>query len=222
MTLVIAVRGQDFVVLGADRRGTVQDSGDNTVSLNIFDKLIPINNRVAALMHGSAPAMRFLLEEVQATSGIADLGVTAVARRLVTSCRKELRDIPIAARAATPQFGIVVCGLDHKGRKWTPRCLGLSSYAGFWLESHSPFGIFGRPMIANYLFEKHYKTDSSEKHLAWLVALALTETRRVDGFVGGNIQMVVIRKSGISDFDEDDVMGMIEEGEPTAPVQVIQ
>ena len=161
--------------------------------------------------------MRFLLEELQGSPGVADLGVTAIARRLVTACRDELKQIPMIARGGSPQFGFVVCGLDRKGRKWTPRCLGLSSQSAFWLESHTPFGIFGRPMIANYLFEKHYKPDAPEKFLTWLVALALTETRRVDGFVGGELQMMVIRKSGPSKFDDDDVLAMIEEGPPAPP-----
>ncbi len=44
MTLVVAVPGKDFIVLGADSRGTIIDAGGTRVEVNTIQKIIPISS----------------------------------------------------------------------------------------------------------------------------------------------------------------------------------
>jgi 20S proteasome alpha/beta subunit len=210
MTLVVALRGDGFVVLGADRRGTVLGD-DGSVAHNIFEKLIEVNDHVALLLHGNGPPMTFLLEEFQKTPGLSRMGVSSATRALATVCRREWDEIPLTSRPLIKSYGFVVGGLDRKPKgRWSARCLGLNSARGFCFDSYVPFGIFGKPMIANYLFARHYRSTISEVRALWLVALSLLETRTVDGDVGGNVHLAIVRPSGCSHFDDDDAIDMVE------------
>src|SRR2546427_9578486 len=119
MTLVIAAQGKEFLVLGADSRGTLQYTDGSRVELNIYQKLVSLNDYVALMMYGDMNAARYLVDKFQSERAKKEptrsLGVTRIATDFAKLCRDELRDIPSNSSTNMPYFGYVIAGLDKQG-----------------------------------------------------------------------------------------------------------
>lgn len=211
MTLVIAAQGTDFLILGADSRGTLEEPGGSRVELNIFEKLVPLNKHVSAMMYGDGDVARYLVEEYKRTISNKSIGVSQITKEFSALCRKELREIPPVSRHNVPGFGYVIAGLDKRGAKYSiPRCLGMTSQDGFWLRSYEKFAIEGKPLIANYLFAKRFKDAMSVDDLTRLVAQALYDTVNIDGDVGGKITLAIIASDGTRTVPQEDLKLLID------------
>jgi 20S proteasome alpha/beta subunit len=211
MTLVIAAPGPGFLVLGADSRGTLEDAGGSRIELNIFEKLVVLDEHVSVLMYGDGEAARYLVEEFKRSIGKTPIEVSKVGKRFADFCRKELRAVPPVSRNSMPGFGYVIAGLDKKDKVYSvPRCLGMVSQDGFWLRSYQKFAIEGKPLIANYLFAKQFKDNMSVNDLTQLVAQALYDTINIDGDVGGRITLAIIASEGTRVLPPEDLESLID------------
>ena len=210
MTLVIAAKGADFVVLGADTRGTTLDPSGNRVEINSFRKISSVNTRVAVLLHGEASAANYLLDQLRAERSIDRLGVSQVAQKLYKLGTAQMRETPPSAWKLMPQFGLIVAGVDRPPRHVAvPKCLGLSTSDGFWPHSYDHFAIRGKPLIANYLFAQRYKEDLVVNAMTELVAQALYDTMNVDGDVGGDMDVMIIDGEGSRTLLKEDLPDLI-------------
>ena len=210
MTLVIVALGKDFVVLGADSRGTTFDALGNRVELNIYRKIVPFNNEVSILLHGEASAATYLIEEARKTSSMRKARVSRVGGKLYELGTKQMRESPPSTWKLLPQFGMLVCGLDKNAAGvLSPRCVGITTADGFWPHSYDKFAIKGKPLIANYLFAQGYKQEKSVNDLTKLVAQALYDTMNVDGDVGGDINIVIIDREGTRQVPARDLSDFI-------------
>ena len=110
-----------------------------------------------------------------------------------------------------PDYGFIIAGLDKsRGRFKIPKCYTLQSTQGFRMNyGKEGFALEGKPMLAYYLFEKHYeRTDKEEPDaLCELVGRTLYDTRRIDGDVGGELKMALIRPEGFDWVPDEDVQG---------------
>jgi 20S proteasome alpha/beta subunit len=206
LTLVIAAQGIDFVVLGTDSRGTIQDGGGTRVELNIMMKLTKISKFVGILMYGSADQATYFIHKFKSTLKGENHNASEIAEKLADLCRHEARKVNDVPAVAFPTFGFVITGLDKKGTKYIPRCYTLDSGSGFRLGmSKHGFALEGKPMIAYYLFAKMYNKEMNVPDLCTLVAQTLYDTIKVDGDVGGKMRIAIIDSSGIREFPEGDI-----------------
>jgi 20S proteasome alpha/beta subunit len=207
MTLVIAAKGKDFLVLGTDSRGTMRDVDGNTVQLNTMVKLIPISKYVGILVYGAAGPAFYILDEFKIMLEGEDLDVLEITKKLANMCREEARKVHDVPATHFPDFGFVIAGLDKEGRKYVPKCYNLTAASGFRISTyHQGFAIEGIPFIATYLFAKNYeKTNmNDETDLATLVAQAFHDTMNIDGDVGGKVRMAIIDQTGLREVQYED------------------
>jgi 20S proteasome alpha/beta subunit len=222
MTLVIAAQGKEFLVLGADSRGTLQYSDGSRVELNTYEKLVSLNDHVAIMMYGDMTAARYLvdkfLSKFSKKAATKSMGVTQITNDFAKLCRDELRQIPANSRPNLPYFGYVIAGLDKRGAQHrVPKCMGLISQDGFVLRSYQKFAIEGKPLIATYLFGKEFANEMSVDELAKLVAKALYETISIDGDVGGKVIVAIIASDGTRVLLPDAPRSLVESRAETGP-----
>lgn len=208
MTLIIAVQGKDFVVLGADSRGTIQYSSGTRVELNIQQKLIKISDRSGILLSGATCQASYLVEKFKQNLKSNKKNVTAIAEDFASFCRNEARVCSDVPTYDPPHLGFIIAGIDKSGRKITPKCYSLTSMSGFKLGLYDQgFGIEGKSIIAYYLFAKNFaKKEKIElDELVRLVVGALDDTMNIDGDVGGKINMAIIDDSGMRKIGQRDI-----------------
>src|SRR2546428_10813273 len=89
MTLIIAAQGEDFMVLGADSRETV-DVGVIRVETNITEKLIRLTDHSAVLFCGEVGHAQHLISKYQdRISGRPEFGVTDLTEDFASFCQEE-------------------------------------------------------------------------------------------------------------------------------------
>lgn len=214
MTLVIAAGGRDFVILGADNRGTIEEVGGTRVEINIVEKIFKITNHSAILIYGDSGQSQYFIDRFTRTRH-SDADVSIIAENFAEFCQNEVRrlsDVPTHPQYY-PTFGFIVAGLDKvRGAFKKPRCFELNSVRGFRLQfGGDGFLINGKPMLAYYLFSKKYKLNMEVKPLSELVATALYDTAHVDGDVGIRARMARIEKNGYYPTSAHDIKSLVQE-----------
>jgi 20S proteasome alpha/beta subunit len=209
MTLVIAAPGPDFMIVGADSRGTIIEEGGTRVEINTVRKIIPIGEHVTILLYGATNEATYLLEQYQSTLRSQQDGVTQIAQGFRNFCREEARaDAGVPVRYF-PDFGFVVAGLDRLRRRYVPKAYSLRSTSGFRLGSYQRFALAGKPMIGYYIFASYYEPDLTLNQLCKLVAVTISETQKIDGDVGGPIRMAAIEANGTREIADQDIRNYI-------------
>ena len=107
-------------------------------------------------------------------------------------------------------FGFLVSGLKIKNGNVTPLIYNLRNLTGFRLGLCKPYAIYGKPLIAHYLFSMHYRDDMSIDDLCKLVAQSIYDTKQIDGDVGGLIRMTIIDSDGTREIPDSDVNAYFE------------
>jgi len=216
MTLVIAAHGSNFVILGADSRGTIgTEEQALIIGLDDQSKLISVTPHVGFLTFGLGDVAEMLVQEFRASSGSLD-GVSLVAERFRAHCRQRWNDWLTGVRPEYfPGFGFLISGLDvdQESRFAVPHTYSLLSESGFVPSFHRKFICMGCPMLANYILNKQYREDLTLESLAPLVAYAISETASVDRRVGGPIKIAIIDGSGYRLIPEETVEGWLEDSE---------
>ena len=208
MTLVIAAKGSDFIILGADSRGTMRDVAGNRVELNLAVKLIQITEKIAFLVYGDAHISDYLIEKFKEKITDKNKPVSVVAEEFAEFCREEVKKTKDVPREYIPNFGFIIAGLDFIGKIPIPRCYKLRSLDGFELGTYrEDFAIAGKYIIATYLFSKEFKPDMSVEQLSSLTAKAIYDTSQIDGDVGGEIKMARIDEYGYTPYQSDIIEG---------------
>ena len=191
MTLIIAAQGKSFVVLGADSRETVEPRVSGfapmRVEVNIAQKIINVSPHSAVLICGDAGQAQYVLHRFIDDRDDVDADASQIAEDFKEFCRQEARAVADVPKYPNyfPDYGFIIAGLDKsRGRFKIPKCYTLQSTQGFRMNyGKEGFALEGKPMLAYYLFEKHYeRTDKEEPDaLCELVGRTLYDTRRIDG-----------------------------------------
>ena len=212
MTLVIAARGTNFIILGADSRETMQDIEGNRVELNQAVKLMQITDHVGFLVYGDAHISDYLVEKFKEKLSTTKKTVREIAEEFAEFCRDEAKKTKDVPRNYFPAFGFIIAGLDFKNKIPIPQCFRLRSVDGFQLGifRENP-AIAGKQLIARHLFLKEFKPDLTVDQLSNLTAKAIYETGRIDGDVGGEIKMARIDETGFTNYISDDIQSFTSE-----------
>ncbi len=223
MTLVLAVRGNNGIVLAADSRGTYGDPRAITAQNDSMIKLHRLARHAGVLMAGDAG----LGNQILATFP-QDRAASVSISMLMEIFRHHIRTVysswfqgfaiqPVqgATQPTRPQVNFIVAGYDYDadGNANTPALYNLPCHYDFApVRLDHGFVLDGVAQYGLYLFNRLYRDGYSMEQLKSLVAYAITETASQDGKVGGPIRMATISsQAGYQDVPDEDVNSLVEE-----------
>lgn len=217
MTLIIAAPGKDapgkdFILLGADSRGTVE-SGMGRIEINTMQKLIPVTEFTAVLIYGSSEVTNHLVEKFISERANDLKWIKEVAAEFSAFCQEEerrLAGVPKHPDSIDDIFGFIIAGLEENENGHKAYAYHLSSYDGFRQGLCRPYAIEGKPLIALYMFAKEYEENLTQDKLCQLVAQSIYDTERVDGDVGGRIKLAIIDSDGLREIPNNAIDDYIE------------
>ena len=227
MTLLIALKGIDGMVLAADSRGTFGDPRGVTAQNDSIRKAFILTSHVAAVQAGSAELGATVLKQTQDTiTGQAGIDGTGDIVNMLHETARRCYDawFPSLPQTAilNPQTGVpigrpdltfIVGGYDkdQNGNFVRPSIYQLNSALNFAPMIHDyGFAVAGVPTYALYLLNRLYQPDrKAEEELIPLAVYAISETASQDGKVGGPIRVVVVCPTGsreLTDTEVDDIV----------------
>lgn len=208
MTLLVALRGRDGLVLAADSRGTFGDPRGVTAQNDTQQKLYVFGNYAGVLTAGSGELGAQLMREVQvAIQQRQAVGVTPVMEVIRDTAIQRYNDwfpgwaiqpMPGMTVPTRPDLVLIVAGydLDADGQPTEQRIYTLISGLAFAPMLHNyGYALQGVAQYALYILNRLYEPDRAADQLERLAAYVITETASQDGKVGGPVQMATIREA---------------------------
>jgi len=205
MTLLIALKGRDGMVLAADSRGTFGDPRGVTAQNDAQKKAHILSPHVAVLSAGSGEVGALVIDLVkqQVAAQGAD-GVTPVLDILRETVRTQynnwfpsippIQPVPLIQSgqiAVRPDLAFIVGGYELDG---IPRIFGLGSLFDFSPMLHDyGFAVQGVAQYALYLLNRLYEAGRAVEELTPLAIYVITETASQDGKVGGPVNVVTVK-----------------------------
>lgn len=205
MTLLVALKGADGMVLAADSRGTFGDPRGVTAQNDTLQKAHILSPHVAVLTAGSGELGALIIDLVkQEVSAKGVDGASQVLNILRDTVRTRYQDWfgsipaiqPIAQIqqgqvAGRPDLAFIVGGYELDG---TARIFGLGSLFDFPPLLHDyGFAVQGVAQYALYLLNRLYEQNRTIEELAPLCIYVITETASQDGKVGGPVNVITIK-----------------------------
>jgi 20S proteasome alpha/beta subunit len=201
VTLLVALRGNDGIVVAADSRGTFGDPRAVTAQNDAQKKLYRASRHAAILTAGSgelgATIMAEALTLIQETDGVS--AVLDKTRTLVRTKYGEwfpnfALQINQAGTPVRPDLALLIAGYDAvQGAPPEQKIFQILSGLDFAPMLHNyGFALVGVAQYALYLLNRLYQDNSSIEQLKPLAAYVITETASQDGKVGGPVQMATI------------------------------
>ena len=210
MTLLIALKGSDGMVLSADSRGTFGDPRAVTAQNDSICKAFILTSHVAAIQAGSselgANVLKLTQDAIAKQPGLDGIdNVVKVLNQTARACYDNwFPNLPPTAMQ-NPQTGGVIGRPDlifiiggyqqgQNGEFAHPVIYQLNSAFNFAPMIHDyGFAVAGVPTYALYLLNRLYQPDrKAEEELVPLAVYAISETASQDGKVGGPIRVVVV------------------------------
>ena len=204
MTLLVALKGKDGLVLAADSRGTFGDPRGITAQNDNMKKAQILSPHVAVLTAGSGEVGALVISVVaQKVAEHNTDGVSPVLDILRSTVREQYNNWfptvpaiqPMALLQAgqvpvRPDLAFLVAGYEPDN---TPRIFGLGSFFDFSPMLHDyGFAVQGVAQYALYLLNRLYEADRTVQELTSLAVYVITETASQDGKVGGPVSLITI------------------------------
>ncbi len=204
MTLLVALKGKDGLVLAADSRGTFGDPRGITAQNDNQKKAHILSPHVAVLTAGAAEAGAIIIDMIrkQVVEKKID-GASQVLDILRSTVRQQYQNWfptvppiqPIALLQTgqiptRPELAFLTGGYESDG---TPRLFSLVSVLDFPPMMHDyGFAVQGVAQYALYLLNRLYESDRTVEELTSLAVYVITETASQDGKVGGPVSVITI------------------------------
>ncbi len=207
MTLIIALEGTNYVVIGADSKG----SGGYMARVDSLneEKMLTLSKYCAVLISGNAEIGIELIEEFKVKfKSLNGLSVSQIVKKFSTFCRKNIvvfTDTMAPNHPAFPDFDYIVTGLNKKGRTFSPQTNILRSRSLFFPGRVKNKATEGEKHIADYLIGEEYDRTVDQETMCFLSGKILAKTIKINGNVGGKIKIGVIDKSGLRILPDDNV-----------------
>jgi 20S proteasome alpha/beta subunit len=221
MTLLVALKGADGLVLAADSRGTFGDPRGVTAQNDSQQKAHILAPHVAALQAGAGEVGALIVQEAVQTVKQNGLdGVTSVMNVVRDNARANYNNWfptvpPMQAPALAmtgqvptrPDLAFLIGGYEQTPDGWVPRIYQLASATDFSPMLHDyGWAVSGVAQYALYLLNRLYEPDRSAQELTALAVYVITETASQDGKVGGPVKVVRINAGdGCVALDDADV-----------------
>ena len=205
MTLLVALKGSDGMVLSSDSRGTFGDPRVVTAQNDAQQKAHILSPHVGVLVAGSGEigAMVIDLAKQTLTERTVD-GASQVLEILRNTARTQYQTwftsippiqpfglVQLGQVPSRPELSFIVGGYEHDG---TARIFSLPSMLDFSPMLHDyGFAVQGVAQYALYLLNRLYEPDRTVEELASLAIYVITETASQDGKVGGPVKIITIK-----------------------------
>jgi 20S proteasome alpha/beta subunit len=222
MTLLVALRGKDGLVLAADSRGTFGDPRGVTAQNDTQQKLYVFGNYAGVMTAGSGELGAQLMREVQvAIQQRQAVGVTPVMEAIRDTAIQRydewfpgwgIQPVPGLAMPVRPDLALIIAGydLDANGQPTDQKIYTLTSNLAFAPMLHNyGYALQGVPQYALYILNRLYEPGREAAQLERLAAYVITETASQDGKVGGPVQMASILEAGGAVMLSDTRIGSI-------------
>jgi 20S proteasome alpha/beta subunit len=202
VTLLVALKGSDGLVLAADSRGTFGDPRATTAQNDSQQKAHVLRPHVGLLMAGAGELGTSLLR--QGVSSLPADGATLVMQGFRAHARATYADwlphlppaaVPGMPMLARPDLVFIVAGYDQDpdGAFTIDKIYQLQSGWDFAPNLHEyGFALAGVPQYALYLLNRLYEPNRTLQELIPLAVYAITETASQDGKVGGPVRVITI------------------------------
>jgi 20S proteasome alpha/beta subunit len=204
MTLLVALKGKDGLVLAADSRGTFGDPRGVTAQNDNQKKAHILSPHVAVLTAGSGEIGALIIDMVrQKVAEQKTDGASQVLEVLRATVRKQYNDwfptvppiqpitlLQTGQIPMRPELAFLIAGYELDG---TPRLFGLGSLFDFSPMMHDyGFAVQGVVQYALYLLNRLYEAGRTIQELTSLAVYVITETASQDGKVGGPVSVITI------------------------------
>ena len=207
MTLLVALRGSDGLVLAADSRGTFGDPRSVTAQNDAMKKAHVLSRRVALLQAGAGEVGALIVQEVAPQlSNDADVNTALQVlrdhvRRRYGEWFPRVAAVPAPTLAQTgqvptrPDLIYLVAGFESDGDvPGETKIFQIMSTNDFSPMLHDyGFAVAGVAQYALYLLNRFFEPERSVAELLPLAVYAITETASQDGKVGGPVNVITIR-----------------------------
>ncbi len=205
MTLLVALKATDGLVLAVDSKGTFGDPRFAMSQNDRMNKAHLLTPNVALLISGTGEVGTMLVSIVKAqlTKG-GTIGVSEVLEFVRETAREQYNKwfptVPAIQPFALaqggqvplrPELNFLIGGYEIDG---TPRIFGLGSAFDFSPMLHDyGFAVQGITQYAIYLLTRLYKLECDVSGLVNLAVHVITETANQDTRVGGPVTVIVIK-----------------------------
>ena len=210
MTLSLAVKAVDCIVVAADSRGTVGDPRGLTAVNDTQQKLFKFGNCGLAMAGASEVALA-IIDELSKRGKLGpheppdiDTGVKAFGEAALF-CDEWYKGIPPEQRPGT-LFILAGYRSGQNGEQPKPLVYLLNSNTRFapQLANNYPMMV-GVPQYAVYLSHRYYDPQISGQNAAALAEYLISETASQDPKVGGPIHIAKVTPSGYQEFTQEEV-----------------
>jgi len=226
MTLLVALKGSDGMVLAADSRGTFGDPRQVTAQNDSIRKAFIVAEHVAVLQAGSAELGAVIVKEAKgklAQNAGAD-GVATVLQTLRETATVRYNEwfpsvpqvampTPQGVMISRPDLVFIVGGydVDAAGSYSQSVIYQLPSGLGFAPMLHDyGFAVAGVPTYALYLLNRLYEADRKVDELVPLAVYTISETASQDGKVGGPVRVIRITPAGSEELGGEQVEAVMQ------------
>jgi hypothetical protein len=209
MSLIVAMKADGAIIMGADSRGTIGDPRGLTAINDTFQKLFPIGSCGVGVA-GASEMGAVLLDEFEKrhvgdSSSNIDEAMTEVIRNAAQCFNDWFGAILPGQR---PAVLLTLAGYRFPARREPmPMIYLLNSQANFapQLIGHLPC-LSGIPQYAVYLSHRYYDPSISVERAKLLTEYLIAETASQDPKVGGRIRMAEITAAdGYRELTEEEV-----------------
>jgi 20S proteasome alpha/beta subunit len=213
LTLVTAAQGRNFIVVGADSRGTFGSPDVAFSSYDVMQKIVLISPHVVVLSYGAGEVGDNLINEWRESLQQPIDGVRAVLQTLQAFCQQRWNQwfvsVPFQFR---PVVAYIVAGLEKQDEDYSiPLIYSMDSRMGFAPAFHRyGWANGGVPIYAIYIFGRRYRPDMNVDELCGLVAYGISETATQDQRVGGAIRMMKILPTGTQELNETEIRNALD------------
>lgn len=226
MTLLVALKGSDGLVLAADSRGTFGDPRGITAQNDTQIKAHVVAPHSGVLIAGSGEVGSLLVHEFQTSYREGIDHPTTVTENLRNHARSRYAEwfpsvppIPPIAMvqagqiAARPDLVFIIGGIDPATGDSAIYQLGSGTDFSPMLHNYG-FAVAGVAQYALYLLNRLYQPDRSIDELVALAVYVITETASQDGKVGGSVSVIQITPGeGCVTLDGDAVQDVLDANE---------
>lgn len=214
MTLLIAAKCKDGIILGSDSRSIIENlrGGGPRFINDSEEKLIPLNKYCCIMIAGDSLASVYLINKFRKLANKTK-DVVQLTQEFSKFCRDEYKPyISYGGSTHCPRVSFIIAGLAKEGSKYKEaKIFVLSSDTSFFTGEESNYAIVGKDDISNYLFAKLYdKYNNSSERMTELIVQCLYDTEKIDGEAGGKKHLVSITEYGIGEIDTSSYVEGIE------------
>ncbi len=217
MTLIIASKCKDGLILGSDSRSIAIDGAGARYIRDATDKLMPLNKYCCILIAGESQASIRLIEEFKKNVK-PDETIEVISKKFSNFCRKEYEPYSqnMILLKNSPELHFILAGLDkdRNGKNTVPKIFVIKRDDWFFIGEEREYSIVGKDDISNYLFTKKYDEFSvSSEKMTELIVQCLWDTENIDGEAGGKMHLVSITEYGVGDIETKHYTDKIEQGD---------